>query len=129
MSYIEPVSFWRLIASNIKSQERVLMSKVGQVFAEKKARKWMWIGLGVFIALQIYFVQEMLAALALFTGVFVILAVIALVLYLIDRAGQWSLGWASEHARPVYEFSRRVWVLAEDISRRLLRRPRSEPAQ
>ena len=129
MSYSEPVSFWRLIASNMKSQERVQMSKLGQVFAEKKARKWMWIGLGVFVALQIYFVQEMLAALALFTGVFVVLAVIALVLYLIDRAGQWSLGWASEHARPVYDFSRRVWTLAEDVSRKLLRRPRSEPAQ
>jgi len=105
------------------------MSKLGQVFAEKKARRWMWIGLGVFVALQMYFVQEMLAALALFTGVFVVLAMIALVLYLIDRAGQWSLGWASEHARPVYDFSRRVWALAEDVSRKLLRRPRSEPAQ
>ena len=105
------------------------MSKLGRVFAEKKARRWMWIGLGVFVALQVYFVQEMLAALALFTGVFVVLAMIALVLYLIDRAGQWSLGWASEHARPAYDFSRRVWALAEDVSRKLLRRPRSEPAQ
>jgi cytosine/uracil/thiamine/allantoin permease len=105
------------------------MPKVGHEVGEKKARKWLWIGLSVFVALQIYFVQEMLAALALFTGVFVILAVIALVLYLIDRAGQWSLGWAGEHARPVYDFSRRVLVFAEDVSRKLLRRPRSEPAQ
>ena len=72
--------------------------KVGQgfreKFSEKKARKWMWVGLLVFVALQIYFVQEMLAALILFTGVFVILAIGALVLYLVDRAGQWGLGWA-----------------------------------
>ena len=29
---------------------------------EKKARKWMWIGLAVVAAFQIYYVQEMIAA-------------------------------------------------------------------
>jgi hypothetical protein len=94
--------------------------KVSDVWNEKKARKWMSLGLAAFVALQIYFVQEMLAALILFTGVFVILAIVALVLYLVDRAGQWGLGWAE---------ARRGITMAEDISRKQLRRPRSEIAQ
>jgi hypothetical protein len=95
--------------------------KVSQVWNEKKARKWMWVGLAAFVALQIYFVQEMLAALILFTGVFVLFAIVALVLYVIDRAGQWGLGWAGHQAR-------RGLTVAEDISKKQIRRPRSETA-
>jgi hypothetical protein len=93
-----------------------------KVWSEKKARKWMWLGLAAFVALQIYFVQEMLAALVLFTGVFMVVALVALVLYLVDRAGQWGLGWAGSQAR-------RGLTMAEDLSKKQLRRPRSETAQ
>ena len=65
----------------------------------------------------------------LFTGAFVIFAAAAFVLYLIDRAGQWGLGWAGQHARPVAQLARRGWAAAEEISKKQLRRPRSEPAQ
>jgi len=82
----------------------------------------MWVALGVFVALQIYFVQEMLAALMLFTGIFVVCAVIALSLYLIDKASRWGLGLAGHQAK-------RALVAAEEISKKQLRRPRSEPAQ
>jgi cytosine/uracil/thiamine/allantoin permease len=102
---------------------------VGKMVSEKKARKWMWVGLAAFVALQIYFVQEMLAALLLFAGVFVIVAVIALLIYLVDRAGQWSIGWAGERARPAMQLARRGWILAEEISKKPFRRPRSETAQ
>jgi uncharacterized membrane protein YqjE len=97
--------------------------------SEQKARKWMWAGLGTLVALQMYFVQEMLAALLLFAGVFVIVAVIALLIYLVDRAGQWSIGWAGERVRPALQLARRGWALAEDISKKPFRRPRSETAQ
>jgi len=93
-----------------------------KVWSEKKARMWMILGLAAIVALQIYFVQELLAALILFTGVFAVFAVVALILYLIDRAGQWGLGWAGHQAR-------RGLTLAEDISKKQLRRPRSETAQ
>lgn len=93
-----------------------------RVFAERKSRKWLWIVVGAVVALQIYFVQELLAALALFTGVFAVFALGAFLLYLIDRAGQWGLGWAGSQAR-------RGLNAAEDISKKHLRRPRSEPAQ
>ena len=103
--------------------------KVSPIFSEKKARKWMWVGLAAFVALQIYFVQEMLAALMLFTGVFAVIAIVALILYLVDRAGQWSIGWAGQRARPAILLARRGLALAEDLSKKPFRRPRSETAQ
>lgn len=96
--------------------------KVSKIFGERKARKWLWIGVVAFVALQIYFVQEMVAALVLFTGLFVVCALIALALYLVDRAGRWGLGVAEQQAK-------RALVAAEEISKKQLRRPRSEPAQ
>src|SRR6266700_5222608 len=100
------------------SAKGLIQVKVSPILSEKKARKWMWVGLAAFAALQVYFVQEMLAALLLFTGVFVIIALIALVIYLVDRVGQWSLGWAGEHSRPALQLARRGWALAEDLSKK-----------
>ena len=54
----------------------------------KKTRKWLWIGLAAFAALQIYLVQELLAAMLLFSVLFAVVAVVALMIYLFDRAGQ-----------------------------------------
>ena len=100
--------------------------KVSQVWKEGKARKWILLGLAAFLALQIYFVQEMLAALMLFTGLFLVLAFGALILYLIDRLGQWGLGWAGKHARPVGQLARRGLAAAEELSKKPFHRPRSE---
>jgi hypothetical protein len=97
-------------------------NKFSKMFEERRARKWMWIGLGVFAALQIYFVRELLAALMLFTGLFIVCAVLALVLYLVDRASRWGIGLAGHQAK-------RALTVAEEISKKQLRRPRSEPAQ
>jgi hypothetical protein len=96
--------------------------KVRDVFTDRKARKWLWIGLGVFAALQIYFVRELLAALILFTGLFIVCAIIALILYLVDRASRWGLSLAGVQAK-------RAITAAEEISKKPLRRPRSETAQ
>ncbi len=96
--------------------------KVSQVFSEQKARKWLWIGLAALVALQIYFVRELLAALMLFTGAFILCAIVVLVFYLIDQASRWGLGLAEHQAK-------RAIVAAEEISKKQLRRPRSEPAQ
>jgi len=93
-----------------------------KLFSEPKARKWLWIGLAAFVGLQIYFVQEMVAALVLFTGLFILCALFALALYLVDVAGRWGLGVAEQQAK-------RALVAAEELSKKQLRRPRSEPAQ
>jgi hypothetical protein len=99
-----------------------ILVKVSKVFSERKARKWLWIALGALVALQVYFVQEMVAALMLFTGIFIVCAIVALVLYLVDRASRWGIGLAGNQAK-------RALVAAEEISKKQLRRPRSEPAQ
>jgi hypothetical protein len=99
-----------------------MLVKVRQVWGEQKARKWMWAGLGALVAIQIYFVQELLAALMIFTGIFVVCALIALVMYLVGGAGRWGLGVAEQQAK-------RAVAAAEEISKKQLRRPRSEPAQ
>ena len=96
--------------------------KVSKVFSERKARKWLWVVLGTFVGLQIYFVQELLVAFMLFTGLFIVCALVALVLYLVDQASRWGIGVAEHQAK-------RAIVAAEEISKKQLRRPRSEPAQ
>ncbi len=96
--------------------------KVSKIFSEPKARKWFWLAVGTFIALQVYFVRELLAALVLFTGVFIVCGLVALILYLIDRASQWGLGLAEHQAK-------RALSAAEEISKKQLRRPRSEPVR
>jgi hypothetical protein len=92
------------------------------VFSERKARKGLWFALAAFVALQIYFVQELLVAFLLFTGIFIVCAIIALVMYLVDRASRWGLDLAEQQAK-------RALVAAEEISKKQLRRPRSETAQ
>ena len=89
----------------------------------------MWVAIAVFVALQLYFVQEMLAALILFTGVFIIFAIISLILYLVDRAGEWGLEWLGQRARPALPLARRGWHVVAAVSKKLIRHPHSEPAQ
>ncbi len=93
------------------------------------ARKWMWVFLAALVALQLYFVRELLAALFLFTLGFALLAGLALVFFLVDQARQLSLAWAEPRTRVVAGLARRGLVLLEDLSKRPFRRPRSEPAQ
>ncbi len=53
---------------------------------EKKARKWMWIGLGVVAALQLYYVREMIAAFVVLGVVFALIAGAGMLVFLVDRA-------------------------------------------
>jgi len=53
---------------------------------EKKARKWMWIGLAVVAALQLYFVREMIAAFVVLGVVFALIAGAGMLVFLVDRA-------------------------------------------
>ncbi len=85
-----------------------------------KTRKWILIGLAGLIAVRLYFVRAMLAALLLFGVVFMVFAAIALALYLLDWAGQWSLRWAAKHARPALEQARRDWPRVRVSSAKLL---------
>jgi len=91
-------------------------------------RNWMWLLLGVVAALQLYFVRELLAAFALFAFGFAGIALCLASIYLLQK------GWESGVAR--LAASQNSWVLAvrrgvaaaEDLGRRPIRRPDSEPA-
>jgi ethanolamine transporter EutH len=59
---------------------------------EKKVRKWMWIGLTIVAALQFYYVQEMIAAFVVLGVVFALMAGASLLVFLVDRASERTLG-------------------------------------
>ena len=91
----------------------------------RKARKWLWIGLAAFAALQIYLVQELLAAMVLFSIFFVIVAVAALAIYLFDRAGQRTMDWAEPQTVKAAHAARKAIDRAEEFSKKQLHRQRS----
>src|SRR5439155_25326790 len=68
---------------------------------QDKDRKWMWRLLGTIAALQLYFVQELLAAFALFVMAFLAIAGAMVSLYMLQ--GGWALtgdGFAARHHPP-----------------------------
>ena len=50
-----------------------------------KSRKWMWWFLGIVVALQLYFVRELLAAFALFALAFAAIAGLIAGLYMLQK--------------------------------------------
>jgi uncharacterized membrane protein YraQ (UPF0718 family) len=95
----------------------------------KKARKWLWIGLAAFAALQVYLVQELLAAMLLFSLIFVVVAIAALVIYLFDRAGQRTMEWAEPQTVRAAHAARKALDRAEEFSKKQLHRQRSQPVR
>lgn len=96
--------------------------------AENRARRWMWGFLIALAALQSFYVQEMLAALFLFSLVFVVFAVIALAIYAVNHASEASLVRAEPYARVAARAGRRTFTFIEQLSRKPFRRPHSETA-
>ena len=92
-------------------------------------RKWMWLFLLALAAFQFYAVRELLAAFALFILGFGAIAVFIASLYLLQKI--WEAGVtriaASQH--PVLLASRRGFAAVEDLARRAVHRPDSEPAR
>ena len=60
---------------------------------EDKGRKWMWLFLGLALALKFYFVQELIAAFVLFAIAFAAIAFVILSLYMLQK------GWEVAVAR------------------------------
>jgi hypothetical protein len=74
-------------------------------------------------------VQELLAAMVLFSVLFVVVAVAALVIYLFDRAGERTLEWAEPQTLRAAQAARKALQRAEEVSRKQLHRPRSQTAR
>jgi predicted membrane protein len=92
-------------------------------------RKWMWSFLGVVVALQLYFVRELLAAFALFALGFAAIAFVVMSLYMLQKAWEAGVQRVADSRNPVVEIARRGVNAVEDLARRPLRRPGSAAAR
>jgi hypothetical protein len=92
------------------------------------SRKWMWWFLAVGVALQLYFVRELLAAFALFTLAFAAIALVLASVYFLQKGWEAGVARLAASENPVLLAGRRSVSAIEDLSRRPFRRPNSEPA-
>ena len=93
-------------------------------FRDKKIQKWLWLSLAALIAIQIYYVREMLAALFIFAVLFAFGAVVAFILFIFDLVSQRTVEWAEPQAKRAAHAARRGVVhLEEEISKKLPHRP------
>ena len=92
-------------------------------------RKWMWWFLAVVVALQLYFVWELLAAFALFALGFAAIASVIVSLYMLHKGWEVAVGRLADSDNPVVNMARRGASAVEDLVRRPLRGPGSEPAR
>jgi hypothetical protein len=92
-------------------------------------RKWMWWFLGVVLALQLYFVRELLAAFALFALGFAGIALVVMSLYMAQKVWEAGVQRVADSQHPVVEIARRGANAVEDLARRPLRRPGSAAAR
>ena len=86
----------------------------------------MWWLLGSIVALQVYFVQELLAAFALFAMAFLAIAGAAVSFYLLHRAWAVTVDRAADSRHPAMLAVRHGISSVEDLARRPFRRPGSE---
>ena len=85
-------------------------------------RKWMWLFLGVAAALQLYFVRELLAALALFILGFGAIAVLIMSLYMAQKVWESGLTQLLDSQNSWILAARRGFDFAEEWARRPIRR-------
>jgi hypothetical protein len=93
------------------------------------SRKWMWWFLAVVVALQLYFVWELLAAFALFAMGFAAITCVIASLYMLQKGWELAVARVADSANPVVSMARRSVAVVEDLARRPLRRPGSQAAQ
>lgn len=92
-------------------------------------RKWMWRFLGVLVAVQLYFVRELLAAFALFAAAFAALAIVVIGLYMLQKTWEVAVGRVAASQHPVVSLARRSVATVENMALRPLRRPGSAAAR
>jgi hypothetical protein len=89
----------------------------------------MWLFLVVLAAFQLYAVRELLAAFAIFVLGFGAIALCVGTVYFLHKTWEAAVAWAMASQNPMILAVRRsVWAV-EDLARRPLRRPDSEPAR
>ena len=86
----------------------------------------MWGILAVIAALQVYIVQELLAAFALFALGFLAIAMVIGSVYMLHRAWALTVEKVADSRHPVMVTVKRGMDNVEDLARRPFRRPGSE---
>ena len=76
----------------------------------------MWIGLAVVVALQFYYVQEMIAAFVVLAVVFAVITGAGLLVFLVDRASERTLSWAETSVLAVLSTVRHGVALASEFT-------------
>ena len=94
-----------------------------------KSRKWMWGFLAGIVALQMYVVWEILAALAIFAVGFAAIAAVMGSLYMLVRTWAVTVERLAESKHPVMVAMRQGIDTAEEMARRPFRRPGSVTAR
>ena len=95
---------------------------------EKKARKWMWIGLAIVAALQFYYVQEMIAAFVVFGVLFALVAAASLLVFLVDRASARTLTWVEICVLAILRTLRRGMNFVATLTARRAARTHGSPS-
>jgi hypothetical protein len=93
-----------------------------------KGRKWIWYFLGTIATLQLYFVRELLAAFAIFMLGFAVIGVCIASLYLAQKTWEAGVARLAASQNPAILAIRRGVASVEDLARRPIRRPGSQPA-
>jgi len=94
-----------------------------------KSRKWMWMFLAALVSLQMYFVWELLAVLALFAVGFAAMAFVAGSLYMLHRGWVLAVDRIADSRHPIMVATRQRVTAIEDAALRPFRRPGSAPAR
>jgi len=102
---------------------------------QDQGRKWMWGLLGAIALFQMYFVRELLAAFALFSVVFAVIATFAVGIYVAQKSWELAVARVAESNHPAVHLARRSVNTVESFARRgvmaageLARRPLQRPA-
>jgi hypothetical protein len=101
----------------------------GKMKTKDKSRKWMWGFLAAVVALQAYFVWEILAAFALFLVGFAAIAAVIGSLYTMHKIWVVAVERVADSQHPVMVATRQGIYAVEDAARRPFRRPGSAPAR
>jgi len=87
-----------------------------------KSRKWMWWFLAVVVALQLYFVRELLAAFALFAVAFAMIALAFGALYMLVKTWATLVERLADSKHPLMVKARTGIDAVEELAMRPLRR-------
>lgn len=104
-------------------------SLIGKVVANRKVRTAAVVAAGILFVLQLYFVQELIAAELLFGMAFVALFLLGGLFYTLGAIGERSFDLTEAGVRVLAVSARRGYAALEEISRKPFRHPRSESAR